>query len=100
VAVRALRNKGMEDFADLQMELIQRRRLNKISQEEAQFEVEKFWVGALRRAVQDGDVTRGSLMAGQSVGLANRIQPLKEVIEEMIKEAEEELEKIQKRMIS
>jgi len=98
VAVRALKNKGMEDFANLQMELIQRRRLDKISQEEAQFEVEKYWVGALRRAVQDGDVMRGSLMAGQSVGLVNRIQPLKEILRELVKEAEEELEKIQGRL--
>lgn len=98
VAVRALKNKGMEDFANLQMELIQRRRLDKISQEQAQFEVEKYWVGALRRAVQEGDVMRGSLMAGQSVGLVNRIQPLKEILDELIHEAEEELEKIQKRL--
>lgn len=100
VAVRALKNKGMEDFARLQVDLIQQRKLDKISQEQAQYEVEKFWVGALRKAVQDGEVTRGSLMAGQSVGLVNRIQPLKEVIEELVREAEEELEKIQKRMIA
>ena len=45
--------------------------------------VEEFWAGALRQAVLDGDVTSGSLMAGQSVGLVDKIQPLKEIINKM-----------------
>ena len=49
---------------------------------------------APRDAVIDGDVTRGSLMAGQPVGLVNRIQPLKEIIDEMVSEAESELERL------
>ena len=82
---------------------------NTITREEAQFEVERFWVGALRRAAVDGDVVKGSLMAGQSVGLVKEIKPLAAIIQEMIAEAEEEMlrlrrifdqaenEKIQKR---
>ena len=35
----------------------------------AQLAIEHFWAGALRRAVIDGDVENGSLMAGQSVGM-------------------------------
>ena len=76
------------------MKLIQMRRRGEITQEEAQYEVEKYWVGALRRAVQDGEIAYGSLMAGQSVGLVNRIQPLQEMIDSLIQEAEEELLRI------
>jgi enoyl-[acyl-carrier protein] reductase II len=98
VAVRALRNKGIEKFSELQMKLIHMRRLGDITQEEAQYEVEKYWVGALRRAVQEGDIKSGSLMAGQSVGLVNQIQPLKDVINELIKDAKGELELIKERL--
>ena len=98
VAVRALQNKGTENFAQLQMDLIRMRRLGEITHEEAQFEVEKYWMGTLRNAVEEGDVTEGSLMAGQSVGLVDRIQPLKDVLDELIKDAEKELERVQKRL--
>ena len=98
VSVRALRNKGMEQFADMQIELIQLRRRGQLTQPEAQLEVEKYWVGSLQKAVVEGDVIKGSLMAGQSVGLVNRIQPLKDVIGELLAEANEEVERIQKRL--
>jgi enoyl-[acyl-carrier protein] reductase II len=98
VAVRAIKNKGMDEFSELQMELIQKRRQNLISSKDAQYEVENFWVGALRKAVQEGDVERGSLMAGQSVGLVQKVQPLKEVFAEMIQEAEAELIKLKARL--
>jgi enoyl-[acyl-carrier protein] reductase II len=97
IPVRAIKNKGMEDFANLQMELIQKRRNNELSQSEAQYEVENFWMGALRRATQEGDVERGSLMAGQSVGLIDKIQPIKEIIEEMVEEAEQELQRVKEK---
>jgi enoyl-[acyl-carrier protein] reductase II len=56
--------------------------------------VEHYWVGALRSAVIDGDTEYGSLMAGQSVGLMKDIKPIKKVMEEFIKEGEEELQKV------
>ncbi len=99
VAVRAIKNKGMDEFSELQMELIQKRRQNLISSKAAQYQVENFWVGALRRAVQDGDIERGSLMAGQSVGLVHKIQPLHELFSEIIHEAESELRKIKERLL-
>lgn len=98
VAVRALRNKGSELFNELQIELIQKRRRNEISPSEAQYQVEKFWMGALRRAVQEGDVEFGSLMAGQSVGLVNKIRPLKEALSQLIEEAEKELIKVKEKV--
>ncbi|MFH2130159.1 MAG: nitronate monooxygenase family protein [bacterium] len=94
VAVRAIRNKGMDEFSDMQMELILKNRRGEITKKEAQYEVEKFWMGALRNAVQDGDIDRGSLMAGQSVGLVDKTQTLKEIFDEMIEEGERTLERI------
>jgi enoyl-[acyl-carrier protein] reductase II len=56
--------------------------------------VEEFWVGALRRAVQEGDIDFGSLMAGQSVGLVQQVQPLRKALRGLIDEAETALGKI------
>ena len=94
VAVRAIRNQGMNVFADLQMDLIGKLRRGEISQKEAQYEVEQFWVGALRKAVEKSDMDTGSLMAGQSVGLADRIQTLRELFDEIITDAQKELDRI------
>lgn len=98
VAVRALRNKGMDNFAELQVELLKKRKDGKISHEEAQFEVERYWIGALRKAVIDGDVEYGSMMAGQSVGLIKEIKPMKVMLNDLIREAEKELETIRSRL--
>jgi len=94
IPVRALKNEGSIEFARLQLELLNKLDENLIDRLEAQFKVEEFWVGALRRAVIDGDVARGSLMAGQSVGLVDKIQPLNDIIEEMVTEAERELQRL------
>lgn len=94
VAVRALRNKGLERFNELQVELIEKRRNHQISHEEAQYEVENYWVGALRKAVQDGDVDYGSLMAGQSIGLVDKVRPLKESLDLLVQGAQQELDRI------
>ena len=91
VAVRALKNKGMAEFGKLQLNLLRQLAAGRISKEEAQYEVEKYWVGSLRRAVVEGDVEYGSLMAGQSVGLADEIKPIREIIEELIGDAEDEI---------
>ncbi|MCP4050277.1 MAG: hypothetical protein GY730_06185 [bacterium] len=94
VAVRALKNKGMEEFGRLQLQLIKELGAKKISREKAQFEVERFWIGALRNAVIDGDIDEGSLMAGQSVGLMDEVLPMKAVINNLVEEACTELERI------
>jgi enoyl-[acyl-carrier protein] reductase II len=94
IPVRALKNEGSQEFARLQLELLGKLDDNRIDRREAQFKVEEFWAGALRNAVIDGDVTSGSLMAGQSVGLVDRIQPLNEIIREMVNDAETELQKL------
>lgn len=94
IPVRALKNEGAIEFGKLQLELLHKLDQGSIDRQEAQYEVERFWVGALRDAVVDGDVTKGSLMAGQSVGLTDRIQSLDEIIAEMINDAEIELNRL------
>jgi enoyl-[acyl-carrier protein] reductase II len=98
VPVRALRNKGLEGFLEMQVELIHKRKRKEISHEEAQRRVETFWVGALRRAAKDGDIDSGSLMAGQSVGLVSRIRPLNEALAILVAEAESELSRVRRRL--
>lgn len=98
VAVRALHNKGMERFGKLQMELLQQLDAGTIKREAAQLKVEEYWMGALRRAVVDGDVEGGSLMAGQSVGLVDRIQPMREIFRELLEEAEAEAQTVRERL--
>ena len=52
-------------------------------------ELEKFTLGSLRRAVFEGDVKTGSLMAGQVVGQIKEIRSLKEIFETMCRECEQ-----------
>ena len=94
IPVRALKNKGSLEFAKLQIELLHKLDNHLIDRNEAQFEVERFWVGALRDAVIDGNVTRGSLMAGQSVGLVDEVKPLQAILDEMITDAETEIQRL------
>ncbi len=54
-------------------------------------ELEKLGVGALRKAVVDGDVDNGSVMSGQIAGMINKEQTAKEIIEELFKGADERL---------
>ena len=96
IPVRALKNKGSQEFLKLQLELMEKLEKKRIDQQQAQFEVENFWVGALRDAAIDGNVERGSLMAGQSVGLVNRIKPIQGIIDEMVEDAESELQRLNK----
>ena len=87
IPVRALLNRGTERFLQTQRHVAARFRRGEISQDEAQLEIEMFWAGALRRAVLDGDIENGSLMAGQSVGMVTREQPTGEIIAELVSQA-------------
>ena len=98
VAVRAIRNIGTDNFGKLQLELLNRLEREELSREQAQYEVEKYWVGALRKAVVDGDVDQGSLMAGQSVGLVGDVRPMKEVIDQLVSDAQAELVRVAGRL--
>jgi enoyl-[acyl-carrier protein] reductase II len=87
IPVRALANEATKEFADLQRRVIDRFNRGEVSQKDAQLEIEHFWAGALRRAVIDGDVERGSLMAGQSVGMVTREQSTAEILAELVEQA-------------
>ena len=54
-------------------------------------DLEKMTVGALRRAVKEGDVSKGCVLAGQIAGMVNKEQTAQEMIEEMFTQAEEVL---------
>jgi len=94
VAVRALRNKGHDDFAQLQLKLVRQLDEGSIQRDNAQEQVEEFWMGTLRRAVIEGDVSFGSLMAGQSVGLVDKIMPVADILEELVGDTEAELQRV------
>ena len=85
--VRALQNRGTQEFIETQRRVIAKVRAGEMAQDEAQLEIEHFWAGALRRAVIDGDVESGSLMAGQSVGMVVSEQPTAEIIRELVEQA-------------
>ena len=50
-------------------------------------ELEYMTLGALRKAVQEGDVATGTVMAGQIAGMVSREQTCKEMIDEMMEQA-------------
>ena len=88
IPVRALKNKGTAEFTAKQREVAARLDSGEIEMGEAQLEIEKFWAGALRRAVIDGDVESGSLMAGQSVGMVTDEQPVAAIMAQLMAESE------------
>ncbi len=94
IPVRSLKNVGTIEFGKLQLELLYKLDNQLIDRQTAQFEAEKFWVGALKEAVIDGDVEKGSLMAGQSVGLVDEIMPLQDIMDELIADGEAELARL------
>ena len=87
IPVRALANPATERFLAVQRKVVDRFARGELSQKEAQLEIEHFWAGALRRAVIDGDVEAGSLMAGQSVGFVTGEQTTVEIFDELLNQA-------------
>ena len=67
-----------------------------ITAKQAARTLEEFWIGGLRRAAIESDVKRGSVMAGQSVGLVNEILPISRLLEQLIDQAMIEAERILK----
>jgi enoyl-[acyl-carrier protein] reductase II len=87
IPVRGLVNDGTKKFMQHQAETRARYVAGEVTKEEAQLLVERFWAGALRRAVIDGDIETGSVMAGQSVGMVTSVQPVATIIEELVGQA-------------
>lgn len=93
IPVRGLKNKATQDFMQAQKDTIQQVQNGSLSKADGQLQIEHFWAGALRRAVQDGDIETGSLMAGQSVGLVKQTEPCKTIMARLLKETLAALEK-------
>jgi len=91
IPVRALKNKGTAEFEQIQREVGQLLDQGSVDMGEAQLRIEHFWAGALRRAVVDGDVDSGSLMAGQIVGLVKEEQPVAQIMAQLMTECEDAL---------
>ena len=74
--VRCLRNQMTKDYI-------------KKEQEGVPFEeLERMTLGSLRKAVMDGDILNGTVMAGQIAGLVSKRQSCKEIMQEIMTEAE------------
>lgn len=84
IPVRAIANKGTSEFNQAQKKAISAYQNGELSKEEAQLMIEKFWAGALKKAVIDGDIEFGSVMAGQSVGMVSSKQSATEIINELV----------------
>jgi enoyl-[acyl-carrier protein] reductase II len=87
IPVRGLANAGTKRFLAHQAATLARFQAGELTKEAAQLDIEHFWAGALRRAVVDGDVENGSMMAGQSVGLVTSVQSVAEILAEVTSQA-------------
>lgn len=87
IPVRALKNAGGDLFTAKQREVAQSLDEGGVAMAEAQLQIEHYWAGALRRAVIDGDVEHGSVMAGQSVGMVDKEEPLVDILATLMAEA-------------
>ena len=83
--VRTIKNKFTQAFQEMEE--------NKVPIEE----LDKFGSGKLRAAVVDGDMEQGSVMSGQIAGLVDRVQPAKEILDEIVAEAAELAQNIHRR---
>lgn len=93
IPVRALRNREMENFSAKQREVAALLDAGTVEMAEAQLQIEHYWAGALRRAVIDGDVESGSVMAGQSVGMVKEEAPVAAILATLMDEAAAALER-------
>lgn len=88
IPVRALKNKGTEEFTAKQIEVAKLLDSGTIEMAEAQLQIEHYWAGALRRAVIDGDIENGSIMAGQSVGMLKEEEPVADIMQQLMSQSE------------
>ena len=75
--VRSLRNSMTREYLDMEKEGVEFEKLERLT------------LGTLRKAVVDGDVKQGTVMAGQIAGLVSKEQTCEEIINELMKEVSE-----------
>lgn len=61
-------------------------------------EMEKLTLGGLRRAVFEGDIKTGSVMMGQVAGMCKEELPLQEILENLVKQSQEEIHSVVQRV--
>lgn len=93
IPVRAIANKATDEFMRFQKETVEKVMSGQQTREEGQLAIEHFWAGSLRRAVIEGDVEAGSLMAGQSVGMVQRTQTTQEILDELVQQSAQYLQR-------
>ena len=93
IPVRALKNAGGELFTAKQREMMGHLDEGRVAMAEAQLQIEHYWAGALRRAVIEGDVEHGSVMAGQSVGMVTKEEPAAAILAQLMAEAAHALDR-------
>ena len=93
IPVRALKNASTEAFMARQREVAAQVDAGELDLAAGQLAIEHYWAGALRRAVVDGDVESGSLMAGQSVGMVTKVEPVTSIIADLVAEAEASMQR-------
>ncbi|MCH5296864.1 MAG: enoyl-[acyl-carrier-protein] reductase FabK [Ruminococcus sp.] len=79
--VRAIRNSFTREYTKAEYN----------SSEVSDEELENMGIGRLRRAVREGDVSNGTVLAGQVASMVKKEQPAREMVEEMFTQAEEVL---------
>ncbi|QDH12942.1 2-nitropropane dioxygenase [Formicincola oecophyllae] len=92
IPVRGLGNEASRHFMRHQAQTLQRLEAGELALDAARLEIEHFWAGALRRAVIEGDVENGSVMAGQSVGMVKAVRPVAVIIQTLVAQAAAALE--------
>ncbi len=84
--VRILKNKMSRQYLQLEKEVADRE------------EMEKLTLGALRRAVFDGDMQMGSVMIGQIAGLCKDIKPIEEILAGMMEDSKAQLVQLNEKL--
>jgi enoyl-[acyl-carrier protein] reductase II len=94
IPVRSIVNEGTRDFTTLQLGLLAQIERGEMDSREAGEKLETFWIGGLKKAVIDGDIVNGSMMAGQSIGLATEVMTSKDIIADLIARGVAETDRI------
>ncbi|NBK96493.1 MAG: enoyl-[acyl-carrier-protein] reductase FabK [Clostridia bacterium] len=84
--VRILKNKMSREYLRLEKEASSRE------------ELEKLTLGALRKAVFEGDIQMGSVMLGQIAGMCKEIKPMQVILDEMVSDAHTQFSELQKKL--
>lgn len=61
-------------------------------------ELEKLTLGALRKAVFDGDMQNGSVMMGQVAGMCKEIKPMQQILDDLISDAKNQIKKVNEKL--